>query len=282
MMILKKSNEYENGKKKQDAFVFFKFKNVEVPFKCEKHGVVTATAIEDENGKIYQLWCPICEREKEDARKREEQKKAEEKLTAKYKSMNVKPEFYSKTLGDYKPQTQKQHELLEAVKELVATKEGKLIVLGGNGTGKTMLATIAVKEMGGVIYTMFRLSLKMRSLDKRLMTEEQFVNSLIEAPLLVIDEIGRSKGSEFERNLLSDILDNRHTENKPFILLSNTHFARDCPNRASGCEKCFERYFDNDLLSRFRQGSKTISIEKDAPDWRNRKNQDIGGSISAD
>ena len=122
---------------------------------------------------------------------------------------------------------------------------------------------------------MFQLSLKIRSLGKSGMSEYDFVDTLIQAPLLVFDEIGRSKGSEFEINLMSYVLGERHSLDKPFILLSNTHFARDCPHGKEGCDKCFERYFDNDLLSRFRQDGKFIVLEKDVPDWRNPKNKGL-------
>lgn len=263
----------------QNALTFkplpFFFEPFEMNFNCEKHGEVRITAMKDRNGKLIEGCCPICEKEKEAEEKRLADERAEKERIRRYAEANIEPEFYEKTIDDYKPQTAKQGEFKNAVKTLVERKAGKLIVLGGNGTGKSMLGAMGVKSMGGVIYTMFQLSLKIRSLGKNDMTEWQFANSLIDAPLLVIDEVGRSKGSEFELNLLSYILDKRHTRNKPFMILSNTHFSRDCPHGEKGCERCFERFFDNDLLSRFRQDGKFIEFEKDAPDWRNPQNKGL-------
>ena len=95
-------------------------------------------------------------------------------------------------------------------------------------------------------------------------TELEIVQELASIPMLVIDEMGRSKGSEAELNWLSYILDKRHTRNLPFMLLTNTHLSRDCPKK--GCDFCFERYVNNDVLSRLRQNSQIITIK--APDYR--------------
>lgn len=252
----------------------------ETPYDCPIHGHVTGRVLAKPNGeRVYGdfVECPLCEEETAEQERREADERDRKERIRGYAKSNIEPEFYGKTIDDYKPQTARQAEFRDAVETLIERKAGKLIVLGGNGTGKSMLGALAVKAMGGVIYTVFQLSLKIRSLGKNDMSEWQFADSLIDAPLLVIDEVGRSKGSEFELNLLSYILDKRHTRGKPFMILSNAHFSRDCPHGEKGCERCFERFFDNDLLSRFRQDGKFIEFEKDAPDWRDPKNKGLFG-----
>ena len=261
--------------------IFGQIERVEVPFVCHKHGKMKGFMFVRNGEPLFKdsVECPLCEQERitaEEVRERREaEKRAEEERIRRYAEANIEPEFYEKTLGDYKPQTARQAEFVDAVRTLIERKSGKLIVLGGNGTGKSMLGAVAAKAMDGVIYTVFQLSLKIRSLGKKDMSEWQFADSLIDAPLLVIDEVGRSKGSDFELNLLSYILDKRHTRNRPFMILSNAHFSRECPHGSRGCERCFERYFDNDLLSRFRQDGKFIELEKDAPDWRDPRNRGL-------
>ncbi len=252
---------------------------VETPYDCRKHGHIRGFVLMVDGKPIFKdyIECPLCEEEKAEQERREAEERAKKERIRRYAEANIEPEFYEKAIDDYKPQTTGQAEFRDAVRTLIERKAGKLIVLGGNGTGKSMLGAVAVKSMGGVIYTVFQLSLKIRSLGKNDMSEWQFANSLIDTPLLVIDEVGRSKGSEFELNLLSYILDKRHTRNKPFMILSNTHFSRDCPHGKCGCEQCFERYFDNDLLSRFRQDRKFIEFEKDAPLWRDPRNKGLFG-----
>ena len=283
MQTLQTSNEYENGKPKESKFVrmgfdFLDYEERSAELRCPRHGLVKATYyVNLKRGVRTEPECPLCvnEREETERKAHEEAERAriQKEREEFYRSANIEPEYWNKTLDDYKPITARQKEYLAAVKKLIETRAGKLIVLGGNGTGKSMLAAMAIKALGGVSYTMFQMSLKIRSLDKNVMSESAFADTLIDAPLLVIDEIGRSKGSEFETNLLSYILDKRHARNLPFIILSNTHFARDCPYK--GCDKCFERYFDNDLLSRFKQDGKFIVFEKDAPDKRDPRNRHI-------
>ena len=284
MEALQALSEHENGKIKPTEFkkIRFPFGYIEKTrtIACEKHGEVEAVFFANEKtGEELPCQCPLCEKEREaeELRLAEEKQRQVEKQKREefYKSCNIKQEFWEKAFDDFKPLTQKQKEYLAAVKKLLETRHGKLIVLGSNGAGKSMLANLALKETGGLAYTMFQLSLKIRSLGKSGMSEYDFVDTLIQAPLLVFDEIGRSKGSEFEINLMSYVLGERHSLDKPFILLSNTHFARDCPHGKEGCDKCFERYFDNDLLSRFRQDGKFIVLEKDVPDWRNPKNKGL-------
>lgn len=281
MQILVTPNEYENGVKKNPMFVpminpFSDYEEQQRDINCEKHGHVLATVyVNIKTGEEMPCTCPLCEKEQEEEEQRHAKERELQLEKEFYKSCNIKQEFWDKTFEDFKPLTQKQKEYLAAVQKLLESKHGKLIVLGSNGAGKSMLANLAIKEMGGLAYTMFQLSLKIRSLGKDDMSEYDFVETLIQAPLLVFDEIGRSKGSEFEINLMSYVLGERHSLDKPFILLSNTHFARDCPHGKEGCDRCFERYFDNDLLSRFRQDGKFIILEKDVPDWRNPKNKGL-------
>ena len=158
------------------------------------------------------------------------------------------------------------------MEKLVAEKKGKIILLGSNGVGKTMLGSIAVKELGGKIYSMYEISTMIRqSYTMRAeRTELEIVRELALIPLLVIDEMGRTKGSDAELNWLSYILDKRHTRELPFMLLSNTHLKRNCAKK--GCERCFENYVNNDVLSRLRQDTDIITIN--APDYRARKAKD--------
>ena len=65
-------------------------------------------------------------------------------------------------------------------------------------------------------------------------------------PFLCIDEVGRIKNTEAVQDWFSYILDKRHSEGLPFMLIGNLHFKKDCKD--GGCPKCFENYFDNETL----------------------------------
>ena len=239
-----------------------------VEFMCQRHGKVTCEVFVL-YGKAYPF-CPICKKEQEEVEQRQKEiEQARASFQAKMKAKNIEPEFWLKTLEDYKVQCREQSRALAAVKKMIAEKAGKIIILGSNGVGKTMLGSIAVKEIGGKILTMYEMSKMIRHSYRKNAERDEFeiVNELASIPLLVIDEMGRTKGSESELNWLSYILDKRHTRGLPFMLLANTHLKRDCKVR--GCKKCFENYLDNDILSRLRQDTEIITII--APDYRAEK-----------
>jgi len=53
------------------------------------------------------------------------------------------------------------------------------------------------------------------------MSEQQAFNYLARPGLLVLDEVGVQHGSETERMLLTEIVNDRYADEKPTILISN-------------------------------------------------------------
>lgn len=272
------SQESKNGTKKPDEFshhLFGEFKQIETEYECEFHGTVKTTALL-KDGQIFSITCPLCEQERLLAEEIEATKRKRLAKIESYKKSNIEPEYWDKTLDDFKPQTDKQKEMLESTRRLIEVKKGKLVLTGPNGVGKTHMGAMAVKALGGRIYSMYEISTMIRqsySLQAE-KSELQIVNELAEAPMLVIDEIGRSSGSAAEMNWLSFLIDKRHVRGLPLMILSNRHLKRECPS--GGCGDCFERNFNNDVLSRIRDGGKIITIEKNAPDWRARRKDGDG------
>ena len=236
---------------------------------CETHGEYTSYVDDEGNG----TGCPVCaEKYKAEKRKKEleqEQKEEQERIEEqkkvlhiqKCKRLNISPEFYFVTLDDYIPETKAQEEAKKAVAELIEKKSGKIILLGNNGCGKTMLGSIACMAMDGCIYTMYEISTMIRQsyTSKAVKSELEILEDLIEPQLLVIDEVGRISNSEAVQNWFSFLLDKRHSRKKATILNGNLHFKKDC--ESGGCPKCFENYFDKDVLSRFHEDTTVIVIK---------------------
>lgn len=236
---------------------------------CEKHGNYQWKHIVYANGLENLPVCELCEKEKEDEEKLLELKREREKQIEKYRQGNIEQEYWDKDFSDYIPETETQGKALKAVERIVEAKEGKLILLGSNGVGKTMLASIVAKKLGGKILSMYEISTMIRQsytarADK---TELEIVQELASIPFLAIDELGRTKGSDAELNWLSYVLDKRHVRNLPFMILSNTHLKSKCAD--GGCSMCFENYMNSDILSRLRQN--TVLINVDGPDYRSRR-----------
>lgn len=226
--------------------------------------------------------CPVCSMEKgaelkrkrieeqnEEWRKEREGKDRAENIEL-CKSLNISPEFYFAKLEDYKPKTKAQEEAKKAVAEMIEKRRGKIILLGNNGAGKTMLASIVARELRGKVYTIYEIATMIRQSysAKVEKSELEIVGDLVELPFLAIDELGRIANTEAVQNWFSFILDKRHSRGLPTMVIGNLHFKKDCED--NGCPRCFENYFDKDVLSRFHEDTSVIVIK--APDGRKEKN----------
>ena len=160
---------------------------------------------------------------------------------------------------------------VQTVKRLIAGEIQQIVMTGSNGTGKTHLAIAAVKELKGKIYTMYEITTRIRqSYSPRAdETELEIVDELARLPMLAIDEVGRTKGSDAELNWLSYIIDKRHTRGLPTIIISNKHVRKHCPN--GGCPDCLENYLSGDVMSRLTDNG--VLLQFNWADWRKIKRQ---------
>lgn len=249
-------------------------KEERLKMKCELHGEYTAIKSIFKSGRESITGCPECEKIRFQKQQEEEERLAkkeyEEQHLEECRNANIRLEFYDKYFSDYEPKTEGQKKALEAVEEMQTTGKGKIILLGSNGAGKTMLGSILARNMGGKIYTMYEIATLIRQsyTPKAEKSELEIVNELATIPFLCIDEVGRIRNTEAVQDWFSYILDKRHSEGLPFMLIGNLHFKKDCKD--GGCPKCFENYFDKDILSRLHEDTTIIVLKTD--DKRREKN----------
>ena len=99
-----------------------------------------------------------------------------------------------------------------------------LLMCGKYGTGKSHLASAIVNEVKTqgfepfcvTALTLFNLYRPAANLDPNALNAH-----LSNCPLLLVDEIGRTTGSDFERNQLLELLDERARKGYPTILITN-------------------------------------------------------------
>ncbi len=236
---------------------------------CDKHGDYEPLYY-DGFGISYESDCPLCVEEYEIEEARNQAIDIDYQSIERAKSMNIRPEFQRASFDNFIANTDRLSSALERTKQLVKGELLSLVYAGSCGTGKTHLACAALNTKGsGRIMTMYEISATIRAsfTARATMTELEIVNELASVPLLVIDEIGRSKGSESEFSWLSYIIDKRHSSYLGTILISNKHFGADCPSH--GCSDCVENYFGADIISRI--GQKGYMIRFEGEDFRKRK-----------
>jgi DNA replication protein DnaC len=228
-------------------------------------------------GVILQRFCDDCI-DKEDRKQKAIENQQKEKRKKEWlKAIGVKADYETATLGTYEAKTESQKEALKACKLLKDGDIKKLVLLGSNGVGKTHLASALVKLMNGKLITAYEMYALYRSCFSGQNSEIKLLHEFSTYPLLVIDEFGRTKGSEAEENFLSAILDARHSDGLPTMILSNLIRKRDCLHyqnnkeacKTRNCKGCLEMWLTSDLISRLRENTEVILIEGE--DYRRSK-----------
>jgi DNA replication protein DnaC len=205
---------------------------------CEKHGDYKAKYSPIFRGKIWvNEMCGECivEADKLDKEKKENEFNELQKNNAIQRKKNnrinagISKRNLYKTFDDYicdtEGQTKAKNDCVRYVSEFPTDKS--LIMVGGVGTGKTLLASAMLEslvdnnrcEMIKVI-DMIRELKSTWSKDSE-QTEEGLIKYFCKLDLLVLDEVGSQFGSDTEKLFIFDVIDGRYQDMLPTILISN-------------------------------------------------------------
>lgn len=202
---------------------------------CPAHGEYTA------RNWVRNVWsqCPTCSAEA-DARERAKAEMAEReaKLAAwqqRIGGAGIPERFQDRTLANFVATTDAQRHALTIATEYAegfdakAAKTGQsLLFIGKPGTGKTHLAVAIgmhlLHRRRPVLFTTVQRAIRRikdtwaRGSEE---SESQAIASMVYPDLLILDEVGVQFGSEFEKNMLFDILNERYEKRRPTLLMSN-------------------------------------------------------------
>ncbi|MNJ36576.1 DNA replication protein DnaC [compost metagenome] len=209
------------------------------------------------DGGITLAHCMTCSREKQEADYKVQQQEASDARRAKevmdrVEACRIPIRFIGKKFSGYLAISSGQKANLEKCEGYARDfdnhyADGRCLILSGTvGTGKTHLATAilrkVVEEMGytGKYWTVNGLLQVIRSSYEKDSdyTEYEVMQSVINAELLVLDEVGATKQSEFELATLFNIINSRYERQIPTIVISNLGPKQIC--EALG-ERCFDR-----------------------------------------
>lgn len=225
---------------------------------CPEHGDFEVRTLEM-FGCFFESGCPECEKIREEKEAEAERKSRERLFQEDLVKRGIEEEYWEASLEKYRAENESEKQALEAARELEEGRIKKMLLLGSNGTGKTFLGCALAIKLHGIRTTMYELSAKIRSGYQRGESELEILNGLLSYPLIVLDEVGRTKGSEAEKNWLSYLIDKAHTRHIRLLIISNRHMAKTLPAAMKG--EAIESFFDNDVISRLRQNSKIVEVK---------------------
>lgn len=182
--------------------------------------------------------CPNCSQIRKEKLEQEESakkaKEARERWEARMGTAGIPPRFRDRTLENFVATSEAQTRALTFSQTYVSEfptvlETGRCAIFTGRpGTGKTHLAaaigTALMKENRKVLFTSVLRAIRRVKDSWRKESEEtetQAVKTFVEPDLLLLDEVGIQFGSETEKLLMFDILNERYENRRPVILLSN-------------------------------------------------------------
>lgn len=205
---------------------------------CERHGDFESRNV------FLSVWsiCPVCASERkasEAAQKAEEERAARANAWQRRLGESGIPErFRDRTLESFTASTPAQRKALDFAKAYAEGFDEVLncgrcaLFIGKPGTGKTHLAVgIGLQAMRAhrtVLFTTVVRAIRRvkdtwgRHSDE---TESDAIDALVFPDLLILDEVGVQFGSETEKLILFDVLNERYEKRRPTILLSNLTLA---------------------------------------------------------
>lgn len=205
------------------------------PATCEIHGDFESRCF------IGNIWskCPSCEAERiAEEREQEEARHRRARLQAwqtKIGDAGIPERFHTRTLSTFVASTPEQQKALTFAQDYadnfdaVMASGRSAMFLGKPGTGKTHLAVgiglqVMREQNRTVLFTTVMRAIRrvkdswVRGSD---VSESQAINALVVPDLLILDEVGVQFGSDFEKNIMFDVLNERYERRRPTLLMSN-------------------------------------------------------------
>lgn len=202
---------------------------------CEKHGSFSGLVVRLGEREIEQR-CPICRQEEESARR--EKTQSQHRMTAieiLYGRAEIPLRFRSRGFDNFRP-TNPGAILAKRIclayaqsfEQRLRTGAG-LVMCGRPGTGKTHLACAIAhvviptgREVWLTTVAKALRSVKSAYAPDATVTERDALRQFVKPDLLILDEVGIQKGSAYELQILTELLDDRYSLVRPTILISNT------------------------------------------------------------
>jgi len=265
-----------------------------VTVQCPKHGEYAGEAVifkfHGMKEREIDPVCPACQNEIEAEELREKDGREKRKAIQKWRSMNIGEKYYESAFDNFRAYNDELSGHLETCRAFAENPDGKLVMIGKNGNGKTHLAVSVLKKLGGAIYTAADIAINIRSAyNGGESSEKEIFDELCSVPLLVIDEVEKIKESEWKNYWMSHVIGKRYNRMLPIIIIANCHVKKDCTEKEKPCPDCLEYHLESDVISRIIEDGNIMKFN--SGDYRrkireakfgNQKGEKLGGHDAAD
>lgn len=240
---------------------------------CDKHGAYRSLC---HLGSIW-LGCPTCAGAERDAEKQRDEQQRQAVRVYEWEGRmgraGIPERFRDRSLESYVVSHEGQQKALDFARAYAddfaqVRKTGRsAIFMGDFGTGKTHLAVgiglqVMREHKASVLFaTAGRMVRMVKDSWARNsgVTESDVVAQMVFPDLLIVDEVGVQQGTEFERNVLFDVFNERYEQRKPSLLLTN-HTVEDLSTKYLG-ERVVDRLReDGGAVLKFSWGSERRSV----------------------
>jgi len=221
---------------------------------CPEHGDYTGVAVfftlPGKKEREIDPPCPTCQEKLDEEKLKEEKRDEQARRRSVLRSMNIGERYFDSTFDNFNAYNDELRGYLEICRNFAENPDGKLVMIGKNGNGKTHLAVSVLRKLGGVMYTAFEIGINLRATINGSTREHEVFNELCTAPLLVIDEVEKIKDTEAKQNWMSHVIGQRYIRMLPMIIIANCHTQKDCTEPKKPCPYCLEYHLESDIISR--------------------------------
>ena len=200
-----------------------------------------------------------------------------EKRVRLFNNAHIPARMYSRTLENYEErggnQASVKMKVMRFRDEYANGAKGGLLLWGAPGRGKTHLACALIRHftleygISARFVDFFQLVEEIKSGFDEGRSLDDFLSSLMEPEVLVVDELGKRRPSEFELSVLDQLICRRYNTNRPLIATTNFDVS-DGPSKAGGLPRLVDQGIGDRIYSRLR--SMCAFIEVTGEDYRKR------------